>query len=321
MEISPDTLESLCRDVLRRAGANELTAGSLARATVAAETRGRAEVGVLHLLDYLTALRRGALNGAAVPSVSRSGAVVSVDAVEGTAQGAFDTALPTLLEAAGEQGIAVLRLHNSFTCGELAYYTTVLVDHGLMSLAVANSPALVAPDGTSTAVLGTNPMSFAAPAEPSPLVIDQGISAAAYVTVRRHAEEGREIPSAWAVDQEGRPTTDAADALTGSLRPAGGQKMTNIGLMVEALAAFAGARWSTDASGFDAGRDSPSVGMFLLAVHPESATGGYTERLGAQLHRLEENYGMTLPGRRRPPAQVLDIADDVYQALVERSNP
>lgn len=318
MEVSPDTLEAQCRDVLRRAGANALTAGSLARATVAAEIRGRADVGVVHLLDYLTALRRGALNGTAVPSVSRSGAVVSVDAVEGTAQGAFDTALPTLLEAADDQGIAVLRLHNSFTCGELAYYTTVLTDHGLLSLAVANSPALVAPDGTATAVLGTNPMSFAAPADPSPLVIDQGISAAAYVTVRRRAEGGREIPSTWAVDRDGRPTTDAADALAGSLRPAGGQKMTNIGLMVEALAAFAGAQWSTDAAGFDAGSDSPSVGMFLLAVRPESAAAGYTERLGAQLHHLEEEYGMALPGRRRPPAQVLDIADDVYQALVEK---
>ena len=50
------------------------------------------------------------------------------------------------------------------------------------------------------------------------------------------AREGRDIPEGWALDSQGRPTTDAKEALDGSLLPMGGHKGIGIAMMVECLA-------------------------------------------------------------------------------------
>lgn len=59
-------LELLCRDAVRAAGGSAQTAVSLASATVAAERRGRSEVGAAHLFDYLDAMAHGRLDGSAI---------------------------------------------------------------------------------------------------------------------------------------------------------------------------------------------------------------------------------------------------------------
>ena len=48
---------------------------------------------------------------------------------------------------------------------------------------------------------------------------------------------GQSIPEGWAVDAEGRPTTDPEAALKGSLVSMGGYKGWGFGLMAELLAA------------------------------------------------------------------------------------
>ncbi|MGP9722711.1 Ldh family oxidoreductase [Corynebacterium sp. AOP40-9SA-29] len=318
VDVGPGELTELCVRAVRNAGASARVAQSLAEATVAAEIRGRAEVGTVHLMDYLAALRRGALDGEAEPTVSWAGSVVSVDARAGTAQAAFDAALPDLLAATEEQGVAVLRLRNAFTCGELGHYTSRLAERNHVALAVANSPALVTPDGSTAPVLGTNPLSFAAPADPVPLLIDQGISAAAYVTVREYAQRGEALPQGWALGPDGQPTTDAEEGLAGSLRPAGGHKMANIGFMVEVLAGLAGGSWSTDAEPFDRGSGSPRVGMFLVAVdaNADAVDPSFLRRLGEHFQRLENDYELGLPGRRRAPLDVITLDVGLHQELV-----
>jgi (2R)-3-sulfolactate dehydrogenase (NADP+) len=68
--------------------------------------------------------------------------------------------------------------------------------------------------------------------------------------VRDYARHGRDIPAQWAVDADGRPTTDPGAALDGALLPDGGHRMGNLGLLVEVLAGLAGGLWSLDAPSF-----------------------------------------------------------------------
>ncbi len=68
-------------------------------------------------------------------------------------------------------------------------------------------------------------MAFSAPqAGGSPLLIDQSSSATAYVNVRAAAERGDTIPTGWAIDKEGRATTDPKAALEGTLLAFGGAR-------------------------------------------------------------------------------------------------
>jgi (2R)-3-sulfolactate dehydrogenase (NADP+) len=313
----PD-LERLCVDALRAAGASPDMARTLAAATVAAERRGKSGVGAAHLLDYLDALRAGRLHGAARPHLEHvRAAVLTVDADGGTAQLAFDHAADELVEAARSCGVAVLSTRNSYPAGELAHYAVRLAEAGMIALVCGNSPALMAVHGATDAVTGTNPLAFALPHRTGPRVIDQATSATAFVAIREAARRGEPIPEGWALDAQGRPTTDAVAALTGVLLPFGGIKGGSIAMMVELLAAMSGGSFSLDSAPFDSGGRSPRLGMLVAAIDPSAFATDYPERAEAHLLHLRDRFGIDI-GRRRPPRTHVDLPEDVLRALRAR---
>lgn len=296
--LDPEALRRLCVAAARRSGADRETAEALARSIVLAERRGRPQVGVTHLLDYLAALEAGAIRGDAEPLTDRRGVVLRADARRNIPHVAFERLLPELTAEARRSGVAVLAVREAYTCGELGHFTSAVAEEGLVALAASNSPALVALGSAGGPVLGTNPFSLAAPAPEAPVLVDQGIGRVAYVSIREAAQRGESLPPGWALDRDGRETSDAGAALEGSLLP-DGLKAANLGLVVEILAGLAGGSWSVDAPPFDGGAESPRVGLFLLALDPELAGPGFLDRLGRHVARLEREHGVAVPGRRR----------------------
>lgn len=284
-----------------RAGAGEAAAYSLARATADAEASGQPALGIAHFSDYLAGLREGRIRGDAVPAISRPApALIKVDAGGGLAHPGFDLALDDLARTAGHFGVAIFAQRNAYTCGALGYFAARLARRGLAALAATNGPALMAGAGSSRPVYCTNPFAFAAPrAGRPPLVIDQSSSATAFVNIRRAAREGRPIPEGWAIDAEGRPTTDAGEAMNGALLAFGGARGANIALLVEVLAAgMTGANWSLDAPSFQNGSESPGSGLFVLAISPALLAPGFEARLDAHLERLA-GLGVHVPGEAK----------------------
>ena len=212
MRYDAEQARALARRAIGNAGASEAVARSLANATIAAEIHGRPGVGFAHLLDYLDGLRHGRIADNAQPLITFPvPAAIRVDACQGIAQLGFDQAFDALLHRAQTFGIAVFAQTNSYTAGELGYYTRRLAQAGLVALAATNGPALVAAGRARVPVYGT--VFFAAPVEHGmPLVIDQATSATAYVNLRKAAEHGEPIPEGWAIDAAGQPTTDARGA-------------------------------------------------------------------------------------------------------------
>lgn len=316
VRIPAQALERLCASAVRSAGGSEQTARSLADATIGAEGRGKPTVGVAHLFDYLDALRTGRLNGRARPRVIRTRAsTIVADADEGAAQLSFDDALGDLVGAARECGMASLGVRNTFSAGELAHYTTRVAAEGLIALACANSPALMSVYGSRRAIAGTNPLSFALPHPLGPRVFDQASSETAWVSVRDAADRAEQIPSGWALDADGEPTTDPAAALDGALLPFGGAKGANIATMVEMLAALAGGAFAVDAAPFDRGDRSPALGLFVLALDPAAFDPGFVERAEAHHRRLADEHGADF-GRRKRSSGLIELARGTHVALV-----
>jgi len=300
MRITIEHARESVRRAILDAGANAAVAASLADATIAAERHGRHAVGFAHLTDYLAGFAAGRIVATAVPEISFPvPAAVRVDANGGIAQLGFDLAFDELAARARGHGLAVFAQANSFTAGELGYYTRRLADAGLVALAATNGPALITAGDNRAAAYGTNPVSFAAPVRGAPpLVIDQASSATAFVNVRAAAERGERIPEGWAVDATGHPTTDARAALKGLLLAFGGARGANIALMAEILAAgLTGANWSLDAPSFSDGDRSPGVGLFILALAPDILAPDLSERLALQIERLAA-AGIHIPGRQ-----------------------
>ncbi len=183
--------------------------------------------------------------------------------------------------------------------GVLGYFTHRLAREGLVALMFANASSTMAPWGGRRPFFGTNPWSMAAPRRGDPLVIDASSSATAYVNLAQAARAGTPIPPHWALDAEGRPTTDAQAALAGSIAPAGGHKGSGLALMVEVLAAgLTGAHFSHQASslGDDLG-GPPRLGQTLIAIEPGGS--GFAGRIEGLLADMTAEPGVRIPGDRR----------------------
>jgi (2R)-3-sulfolactate dehydrogenase (NADP+) len=339
---------ALCLAALDAVGADRRVAELLTEAALFAEDRGRAVVGVAHMLDHVDAMEDGRLDGRAVPLLGHPAPTVTTsDARGGIAQTGFDGAFAGLVKAAHHYGLAVFAQQGSFTCGPLGWFTERLADAGLVAVATAVSPAVLAagavtdpattcpprtprvagrpaPDQFTRRVFGTNPMAWSVPLpDRAPLTVDQASSSTAFVSVRDVAAQGTRLPEGWAVDADGRPTTDPEAALDGALLPFGGYKGANIALLVELLSSMAGGNWSMDAPPWDSGARSPSVGMFVLAVDHSAVGLGFPARAAEHLGRLADS-GVQLPGDRRtgPSAAAADhlvLRADVVAALRRRA--
>lgn len=326
--LSLEEARELCERAALACGASAAAARSLAASVVAAEAEGQASVGLAHFIDYLDALEAGRINGNAVPVVTRSlHAIFHSDAGGGAAHTGFDMAFDDLVEAARTIGIAVFAQRNAYTCGALGNFAGRLAERGLVALAATNGPALMAPAGAKKPVYCTNPLAFAAPTASGPaLLIDQSSSATAFVNVRQAAKEGRPIPEGWAIDAEGRATTDAAAAVKGALLAFGGSRGANIALMVEVLAAgLTGANWSLDAPSFTSGSESPGTGLFVAAIEPAAFAPGFATRLGEHLARLSADYGVHIPGQAKVAARLaaerdgISIPRSIYERIAGQS--
>ena len=112
----------------------------------------------------------------------RGGAsVFTVGADDGVAQLAYQRVRADLLDAARDNGVAVLSICDSFPVGEFGFYTADVAAEGLIALAGANATAMMSLYDVPAGLAGRNPLSSAVPARPRPRMIDQASSAAAWV--------------------------------------------------------------------------------------------------------------------------------------------
>ena len=84
--------------------------------------------------------------------------------------------------------------------------------------------------------------------------------------------EGRPIPEGWAIDEEGRPTTDADAALRGAMLPMAGHKGIALAMMVECLAGSLSGAKPPAMAGAKPGSAPSRVGAFLFVANPGLVT-------------------------------------------------
>jgi (2R)-3-sulfolactate dehydrogenase (NADP+) len=321
-KLSFEAVETRLADLFAAAGASPANAASVAWALVMAEADGLKGHGLSRVPTYLAMLRAGKIDGQAVPSARRpKPGVLAIDACHGFAYPAIDLAVIELPALAREQGVAIAPIRRSNHCGAAGLHVERLAEQGLVALLFANTPAAIAPWGGAKPVFGTNPIAFAAPlAGRDPLVIDMALSKVARGPIVAAKQKGEAIPEGWALDPAGKPTTDAAAALAGTMVPLGDAKGATLALMVEILAAsLVGAHFAFEASSFlDDKGGPPDTGQLILAIDP-SAMGGhwFDERMRMLAHAIEDQNGTRLPGVRRlnlrakARAEGLEVAEEL----------
>jgi len=222
---------------LQKLGLSKEEAGILADSLILADLRGVTSHGIVRLSTYVQRIEAGVLDPKAVMEFESSrGAVALLDARNGFGQLAGHKAMTTALKLAADHGIGMVGVKNSNHFGIASYYTIMAAEQDMIGLVMTNASPAMAPFGTISPLLGTNPLSIAVPAaQQKPIVLDMSMSMVARGKIRYSALTKKEIPLGWALDEKGNPTTDPEVALKGSLVPIGGVKGSGLSLIVDIL--------------------------------------------------------------------------------------
>ena len=298
-------LTDLATRALAASGAGEAMAASTAKALVGADAQGLTSHGVARVPQYAGFLKNGRADGKAVAAMVRAkGAAILVDAKDGLAFPACDLAIGEAIVRAREYGIAIAGVTNSHHFGVAAYHLEAVAAQGMAGIAMSNSPAAMPMPAGKRALFGTNPIAAVFPRRHGAAIsIDLSLSEVARGKIMVAAQKGESIPPGWALDEEGKPTTDAKVALEGMMLPAGGAKGAMLALMVELLVvALTGAQFGFEAdSFFVAEGNRPQLGQAFIIINPNALAGNdtYTERVETLLTAMLADEGVRLPGARR----------------------
>lgn len=293
-----------------------------------AELRGQPSHGLLRLPRIVERIHAGLADPHAVGESTWTDNLLSVDGQRGLGPVIALRALDLIVRRAAETGVAVAAIANSNHLGMLAPYVEAGARRGMMTIALSTSEALVHPWGGRVAMVGSNPIAIGVPAHPEPFVFDMATSAVSAGKILDHAHRGQPLDDGWAIDAEGRPTTDALAAASGAIAPFGGAKGYGLGLAIELLVGgLASHTYGRDVHGTLDSTEVCNKGDLLIAIRPgdpERASAGASDYLQA-IRDSPRAPGVELidtPGdraRRRRGHHLshgLEIADSVWERLV-----
>ena len=271
--LAAEAARDLADGLLRSAGVPPGDAGVAARCLVRADLRGVDTHGIVRLPGYLDRIGKGLVNPApelsfetVTPSVAR------LDAQNGLGFVAASRAVDQALRMAGEAGLGMIGVRNSTHYGMAATYLLKAVEAKHLAMVFTNASRALPPWGGTEELFGTSPFAAAAPNPGgTPFVLDMSPTVAARGKIRKAAREGRVIPDTWALDAEGRPTTDPEAALSGSLLPIGGPKGAGLSMMMDILCGvLTGANFAGEVGDQYKNFERPQgVGHFILVMRPD----------------------------------------------------
>ncbi len=249
-------------------------ADRVAECLVSADLRGISSHGVGRVPIYLDRLRKGLVNP--VPAMTVTPAMTMAARVDGDNGLGFLVGTRAMDEAVGiakQHGLGFVLAHRSNHFGMAASYLRQALDAGLSAFVFTNASPAMPVWGGRTPFLGTSPFAFAAPAGPDrpAVVLDMAMSVVARGKVRRAMQRGEPIPLGWALDAEGRPTTDARAGYEGVVLPMAGVKGSGLSLMMEILAGvMSGAAFGGQVGNQYFDYDRPQdVGHCFIAIRPD----------------------------------------------------
>ncbi|MER5541257.1 Ldh family oxidoreductase [Streptomyces sp. NPDC002589] len=290
--VSHDALVAFTAEVFAGRGVPEGRARTAAEALVHGDLTGLTSHGLANLTRlYLPALDEGRIDAAAEPEkITDTGAAVLLDGRRSLGLWAATEALELAADRAENTGVALVTMRNATHFGCAGHHTARIARRGMVAVLASNCgrQRIARPPGGTAAMLGTNPLSVAAPAgDRPPYVLDMSTTVVPTGKIRAAARAGEPIPEGWLEDAEGRPVTDpgALDTGEGYLRWLGGDPATGafkgygLGLMVEVLAALvpgAGLGPAPEAltgDGRPTGRDD-DIGLTALVLAPGALRSG-----------------------------------------------
>jgi len=282
------------------AGMGSDMARDVTECLLAADMMGHSTHGLVIAPWYLEEIRSGGMNlQGGAETISDRGACVAWNGRRLPGAWLVNRAIDCALERVSQYGVVTITIAEGHHTGALATYLPRLTDKGLMVLLACSGPASqgVAPFGGTVGLFTPNPLSAGIPTHKDPILLDISCSITTIKRSGQLAQAGKAYPGEWALDSEGRPSTDP-QVLShgGSLMPVGGldhgHKGYAMALLVEALTqGLCGVGRKDNLSGI-------VMNTFLQVIDPAA--------LGGSTNYLDETTWLTDACHANPPRSGVD---------------
>jgi LDH2 family malate/lactate/ureidoglycolate dehydrogenase len=304
-----EDVHEFCCAILEKLKVPREDAQQVSDCLLQADLRGVESHGMIRLPVYVERISKGIVNPRPVMREVRTSASTRLlDGDNGLGAVVGSRAMETAIELAKNAGISFVGVRRSNHFGIAAFYVQKALRTGLIGYAASNAPPHMAPFGGRARFLGTNPFSVGIPAgKQAPLIFDASTSVVARGTIIVAAEKGKTIPSGWAIDLEGNPTTDAKAALAGSVLPFGGAKGSALSLIIDVLCGvLTGSAFALTLNTLENLEAKQDLGHVFVAMRTDIfvTTEEFTSRMDEILQTLKSSPPAPNTGQVLAPGEI-----------------
>ncbi|MBQ7247193.1 MAG: Ldh family oxidoreductase [Lachnospiraceae bacterium] len=234
---SHETLHKLCTEAFLKFGFSERDTSIITDVLLTSDFNGVESHGVQRLARYHQNIKKGIIRvDAKAETVFETPVSAVIDGHDGMGQVIAYNAMKLAIEKAEKSGIAMVTVRNSNHYGIAGYYAKMAAKEGLMGISCTNTNPIMVPTHGKRAMLGTNPIGIAIPAEPYDFYFDSSTTVVTRGKLEVYNKLGYPMPSCWAVDEKGQGCSDAGRVLAniaahrgGGILPLGGDNETTGG--------------------------------------------------------------------------------------------
>jgi len=278
-----EALKRFAMEVFARTGMPKADAAVVADVLVWANLRGVDTHGVMRIPRYVDLIETGDMNPRPAIAVrTETPASVLIEADRAAGPVAMMRGTIEAVRKARDAGVGLALVRATTHTAALGYYTLAAAREGMAAIALAASWPNVVYHGTRAAGVSTSPISIAVPGG-EPLVLDMATSVVSMGKLNKAKRTGEPIPAGWALDKDGRPTTDPQAAQI--LLPMAGPKGSGLSLMIECITSLVAANplLAESLEGTPEGRRHRQNG-FVMAI--DLAQFGDPENFRREVDRL-----------------------------------
>lgn len=300
MILTAENERSLVIEILNKLGLSEEDAGIVAEATLDADLKGFTSHGIGRFPQYIYGIKNGNIRTDGEIEIEKeTEAMALINGNHLFGQLVAYKAMMLAIKKAKKVGIAAVGTHDSNHFGATGYYSDLAIMNDVIGIVTANTEPAIAPLGTKTPLIGTNPIAVGIPANETYIAVDMATSASARGKLLEAQRKGKKLPENVALDSEGKPTTDPTEALNGSILPFGGHKGYALAFMIEILTGpLVNAAYGCGVEGTANYNMKCTKGDLFIAIDPSKFVdlGQFKEQTENFIHQVRGSGDTLVPG-------------------------
>ena len=221
--IDYNKVRKFCIEAFKGYGFSEEESEQITDVLLEADLSGIESHGIQRMIRYHKEITGGMVKIDAKPEIvfeTPLSAVIEGNDAMGQTLGV--KAMQIAIEKAKKSGFGMVTVRNSNHYGVAGYYSRMAAAEGLIGMSMTNTEAIMVPTFGKQAMLGTNPIAFAMPADPVTFSFDAATTVVPRGKLEVYVKRGNGLPIGWALDENGHDSNEPDRVLSNIINKTGG---------------------------------------------------------------------------------------------------